>query len=195
MSQPDRTTQYYVPKLQQVGLHRIHADPQARDMSIAVGHFPAAYARQDLARHVGKRYDILSKSETMGISWGSMTEKRWLRVSPFPDIIIPFILKGLNTRGIQTGFREMMVFVSEHAEATRSVVAKVFTFAEAKEAFEYIKCQSHVGKVVIQVFSRFCPAQCSDFDGFVSGNQKLNPNVLDELARLRRKTKVRKKVV
>ncbi|KAJ6546679.1 NAD-P-binding protein [Mycena vulgaris] len=71
----------------------------------------------------------------------------------FPDIVLPSVMKGLKFRGIQVGstarFREMNAFISEHE--IRPVIAKVFPFAEAKKAYEYLESQAHVGKVVIRI--------------------------------------------
>ncbi|KAJ7486680.1 hypothetical protein FB451DRAFT_772440 [Mycena latifolia] len=73
----------------------------------------------------------------------------------FPDIVMPSIMKGLKFRGIQTGsidlFRKMTAFMAAHSEGTRPVVAKVFPFEEAKEAYAYLEGHGHVGKVVIRV--------------------------------------------
>lgn len=80
-------------------------------------------------------------------------------------------MKGINFRGIQIGsvelyvesfsfryaipdairFRQMMAFIAEHVEGTRPVVAKVFPFEEAREAYEYLEAGGHMGKVVIRV--------------------------------------------
>jgi NADPH:quinone reductase-like Zn-dependent oxidoreductase len=40
---------------------------------------------------------------------------------------------------------------SIEANSLKPVVDKVFTFDEAKEAYEHLKSQKHVGKVVIKV--------------------------------------------
>ncbi|KAJ7131172.1 NAD-P-binding protein [Mycena epipterygia] len=73
----------------------------------------------------------------------------------FPDITFPSIMKGIKFHGIQIGsvelFRQMMAFISNHFDGTRPVVAKVFPFEQAREAYEYLEAGGHVGKVVIQV--------------------------------------------
>ncbi|KAF7355954.1 Alcohol dehydrogenase superfamily protein [Mycena venus] len=73
----------------------------------------------------------------------------------FPDIVLPSIMKGFRWRGIQVGsvelFRKMIAFIETHRDATRPVVGKVFAFAEAREAYEYLASHGHVGKVVIRV--------------------------------------------
>ncbi|KAJ6548706.1 alcohol dehydrogenase superfamily protein [Mycena capillaripes] len=75
-------------------------------------------------------------------------------VTDFPDIVLPSIMKGLKWRGIQVGsvelFRKMVAFIEAHSEL-RPVVGKVFPFAEAREAYEFLGSHGHIGKIVIRV--------------------------------------------
>ncbi|KAJ7055292.1 alcohol dehydrogenase superfamily protein [Mycena amicta] len=74
---------------------------------------------------------------------------------PAVDIIGPCLRKLLKIRGIYVGsvsqFQAMNRLLSANPETTRPLVDKVFAFDEAKEAFEYLESQKHVGKVVIAV--------------------------------------------
>ena len=38
-----------------------------------------------------------------------------------------------------------------HPEVTRPVISKVFPFEEARQAYEHLESQAHVGKIVIKV--------------------------------------------
>ncbi|KAJ5339932.1 Polyketide synthase enoylreductase [Penicillium brevicompactum] len=57
-------------------------------------------------------------------------------------------LKGI-INGPKDRFEEMIRFYEEHQ--VRPVVNRVFSFAEAKQAFEFLESGSHFGKVVIKV--------------------------------------------
>ncbi|KAJ5325303.1 uncharacterized protein N7506_008405 [Penicillium brevicompactum] len=57
-------------------------------------------------------------------------------------------LKGI-INGPKDRFEEMIRFYEEHQ--IRPVVNRVFSFAEAKQAFEFLESGSHFGKVVIKV--------------------------------------------
>lgn len=46
-------------------------------------------------------------------------------------------------------FEDTNKFVTEHK--IKPIVDKVFEFEQAKEAYEYLQKQKHVGKVVIRV--------------------------------------------
>nr|GAT57163.1 alcohol dehydrogenase superfamily protein [Mycena chlorophos] len=75
--------------------------------------------------------------------------------APAVSIIGPAIGKQLKIRGIYVGsvsqFQAMNRLLAANPETTRPVIDKVFPFAEAKDAFGYLKSQKHVGKVVIRV--------------------------------------------
>lgn len=70
-------------------------------------------------------------------------------------IFISTIMKAVNLRGIQIGsvaqFQDMNRLISANPEKTRPIVDRVFSFEEAKKAYDYLASQAHVGKVVIQV--------------------------------------------
>lgn len=51
--------------------------------------------------------------------------------------------------GPRTELEDMVRFIE--AKGLKPVIDKEFAFSEAKEAFEYVKAQKHVGKVVIRV--------------------------------------------
>lgn len=61
--------------------------------------------------------------------------------------------RALTLKGIINGpadrFEEMMRFAEKHE--IHPVICKVFSFKEAKEAFNFLASGSHFGKVVIQV--------------------------------------------
>lgn len=57
-------------------------------------------------------------------------------------------LKGI-INGPKDRFEEMIRFYETHQ--IHPVVNRIFTFTEAKEAFEFLESGSHFGKVVIQV--------------------------------------------
>ena len=63
--------------------------------------------------------------------------------------------KNVTLKGILNGprdrFEEMNAFYTQHG--IRPIVDKVFEFAEAKEALQYLYSGSHFGKVVINVKS------------------------------------------
>jgi NADPH:quinone reductase-like Zn-dependent oxidoreductase len=45
----------------------------------------------------------------------------------------------------------MVTFIEANGTTTRPVVGRVFPFQHAKEAYEFLRSQGHVGKVVIRV--------------------------------------------
>lgn len=61
--------------------------------------------------------------------------------------------KNLVVRGIYVGSRQMFEAMNAAIamNGIRPVIDKVFPFAQAKEAYHYMKSQAHVGKVVIRV--------------------------------------------
>ncbi|KAH9852962.1 NAD-P-binding protein [Lenzites betulinus] len=66
---------------------------------------------------------------------------------------IKILSKAINVRGIligsRTQFEDMNRLIS--AVKLKPVVDKVFSFEKAREAYEYLTSQKHVGKVVIKV--------------------------------------------
>ncbi|KAF5391750.1 hypothetical protein D9757_001754 [Collybiopsis confluens] len=71
------------------------------------------------------------------------------------DVVFPTIRKACYIRGIQIGsiaqFKDMNRLLALHPEVTRPVIDKVFSFEDARQAYEYLHSQAHVGKVVIKV--------------------------------------------
>ncbi|KAJ7476579.1 alcohol dehydrogenase superfamily protein [Mycena latifolia] len=59
---------------------------------------------------------------------------------PAVDIVFTGIRKGLNIRGV--------LLIEANLGMTRPVIAKVFPFEQAKDAYAYLESQAHVGKVV-----------------------------------------------
>ncbi len=66
---------------------------------------------------------------------------------------VPMMRKGLVVRGIYVGSRQMFEAMNAAIalHAIRPEIDRVFPFAEAREAYHYMKSQAHVGKVVIRV--------------------------------------------
>jgi NADPH:quinone reductase-like Zn-dependent oxidoreductase len=67
--------------------------------------------------------------------------------------LFPIVHKSASVFGIYVGSREMFVGMNRAFEQSelRPVIDKVFSFAAAAEAYEYMASGSHFGKVVIQV--------------------------------------------
>jgi len=69
------------------------------------------------------------------------------------NVPVKTLFQAANVRGILIGsrkqFEDMNRLIS--GQQIRPVVDKVFTFEQAKEAYEYLASQKHVGKVVIKV--------------------------------------------
>lgn len=63
------------------------------------------------------------------------------------------IMSGAVLRGVLVGSRQLFQDMNKAFEASKikPAVDKVFAFEQAKEAFEHLKSQNHVGKVVIKV--------------------------------------------
>ncbi|KZT21275.1 NAD-P-binding protein [Neolentinus lepideus HHB14362 ss-1] len=61
--------------------------------------------------------------------------------------------KGIHVRGILIGPRSAFENMNRLIEVNdvKPAVSKVFSFEQAKEAYEFLQAQKHVGKVVIQV--------------------------------------------
>ncbi|KZP05659.1 alcohol dehydrogenase superfamily protein [Athelia psychrophila] len=69
------------------------------------------------------------------------------------DAVIGLLFKGARMRGVLLGslaqFKDMNRLIS--ANKIRPVVAEVFPFEKAREAFEALGSQKHVGKIVIKI--------------------------------------------
>jgi NADPH:quinone reductase-like Zn-dependent oxidoreductase len=67
--------------------------------------------------------------------------------------IFPIVHKSATVFGIYVGSREMFEELNRALEQSnvRPVIDKIFSFASAPEAFEYMASGSHFGKVVIRV--------------------------------------------
>ncbi|KZP27895.1 alcohol dehydrogenase superfamily protein [Athelia psychrophila] len=69
------------------------------------------------------------------------------------DAVLGLLFKGARMRGVMLGslaqFKDMNRLIS--ANKIRPVVAKVFPFEKARDAFEALASQTHVGKIVIKV--------------------------------------------
>jgi NADPH:quinone reductase-like Zn-dependent oxidoreductase len=67
--------------------------------------------------------------------------------------IFPIVHKSATVFGIYVGSREMFEELNRALEQSnvRPVIDKIFPFASAPEAFEYMASGSHFGKVVIRV--------------------------------------------
>lgn len=76
-------------------------------------------------------------------------------VSGFGGEVNPFSLamSAKHMVGIYVGSRTMLEHTAEHmvGAGIKPVVGKVFPFAEAKEAYRYLKSGKHFGKVVIEI--------------------------------------------
>ncbi|KZT21277.1 NAD(P)-binding protein [Neolentinus lepideus HHB14362 ss-1] len=61
--------------------------------------------------------------------------------------------KGINVRGVLVGPRSSFEDMNRLIEVNdvKPAVSKVFSFEQAKEAYEFLQAQKYVGKVVIQV--------------------------------------------
>ncbi|KAI0077018.1 NAD-P-binding protein [Panus rudis PR-1116 ss-1] len=73
--------------------------------------------------------------------------------SKVSDLVLKLIFKGAIYRAILVGsvtqFEDMNRLIEGHK--LRPIVDKVFPFDKAKDAYEYLASQKHVGKVVIKV--------------------------------------------
>jgi NADPH:quinone reductase-like Zn-dependent oxidoreductase len=63
----------------------------------------------------------------------------------------PLLMKGARLQGIYVGSREMFEAMNRAIELNRvrPVIDRAFPFAEAPEAFRYLKAAGHFGKIVI----------------------------------------------
>ena len=66
---------------------------------------------------------------------------------------LPILMKGVRVQGIYVGSREMFEAMNQAiaANCLRPVVARVFSFEQAREAYRYLESGAHFGKVVIKV--------------------------------------------
>ena len=64
---------------------------------------------------------------------------------------MPILRRNLRVQGLYVGNRQMFEAMNRaiEAEGLKPVVDKVFSFAQAKDAYRYMKSQSHFGKIVI----------------------------------------------
>jgi NADPH:quinone reductase-like Zn-dependent oxidoreductase len=64
---------------------------------------------------------------------------------------MPILRRNLRLQGIYVGSTQMFEAMNRAIEAAqlRPVIDKVFSFAEAKQAYKHLQSQSHFGKVVI----------------------------------------------
>lgn len=72
-----------------------------------------------------------------------------------PDIAGPMVFKGLTLRGLYVGSRDHFIQMNKAIthHKIKPVIDKVFSFDQAKEAYQYLQSQQHIGKVVIKVTS------------------------------------------
>ncbi|BFZ61988.1 hypothetical protein YB2330_003067 [Saitoella coloradoensis] len=70
-----------------------------------------------------------------------------------PPVSMLALTRHANLHGILIGSKRMFEDMNKHIAQSNIVpiVDKVFKFEEAKEAFEYLESQKHVGKVVVKV--------------------------------------------
>ncbi|KZT21809.1 NAD(P)-binding protein [Neolentinus lepideus HHB14362 ss-1] len=69
------------------------------------------------------------------------------------SVPLKILQKGINVRGVLVGPRSSFEDMNRLIEVNnvKPAVSKVFSFEKAKEAYEFLQAQKHVGKVVIQV--------------------------------------------
>ncbi|WP_193200446.1 zinc-dependent alcohol dehydrogenase family protein [Nostoc sp. MG11] len=66
---------------------------------------------------------------------------------------MPILFKSLTVQGIYVGSREMFEAMNQAMQKyqIKPIIDRVFPFAEAPEAYRYLKSAAHFGKVVIQL--------------------------------------------
>ncbi|WP_445635320.1 NAD(P)-dependent alcohol dehydrogenase [Nostoc sp. DSM 114161] len=66
---------------------------------------------------------------------------------------MPILFKSLTVQGIYVGSREMFEAMNQTIQQhqIKPIIDRVFPFAEAREAYHYLKSAAHFGKVVISV--------------------------------------------
>ena len=64
---------------------------------------------------------------------------------------MPILRRNLRVQGLYVGNRQMFEAMNRAIEAggLKPVIDRVFSFAEAKEAYRHLKSQRHFGKIVI----------------------------------------------
>jgi len=67
--------------------------------------------------------------------------------------IIPVFMRQVRLQGVLVGHRESLEAMNRaiEAHAMRPVIDRVFPFAEARQAFEYMKTGRHFGKICIRI--------------------------------------------
>ncbi|KAF7311772.1 Alcohol dehydrogenase superfamily protein [Mycena indigotica] len=74
---------------------------------------------------------------------------------PAVSVVVPAIWKELHIRGNSIGsvahFRCLLRVLAARPEMTRPVIDRVFDFADARAALQYVGKQQHVGKVVVRM--------------------------------------------
>ncbi len=67
--------------------------------------------------------------------------------------LLPILMKNLSVQGIYVGSRDMFEAMNKAISANnlKPVIDKVYPFAQAKEAFQYLESAQHFGKVVIRI--------------------------------------------
>ncbi|KAG6865657.1 hypothetical protein C0991_000576 [Blastosporella zonata] len=73
------------------------------------------------------------------------------------SIVLSAVQNAVTLRGVQIGsvaqFIDMNKLISAHPESTRPLIDRVFPFEQAKDAYNYLALQAHVGRVIIKVAS------------------------------------------
>jgi NADPH:quinone reductase-like Zn-dependent oxidoreductase len=108
---------------------------QGADLVIEVGG-GGTLAKSIRATRVGGRISLI----------GVLTGKDAL-INP-----LPILFYSLSVQGIFVGSREMFEAMSRAitAHRLRPVIDRVFSFAQAREAYQYMKSAAHFGKIVIK---------------------------------------------
>jgi len=97
--------------------------------------------------------DTLNKS-IQALRWGGQISLVGLLTGADTQLnMLPIFSKNIRVQGVAIGSREM--FEAMNRSITQSkmhpVVDRVFPFAEAREAFEYLESGRHFGKIVISI--------------------------------------------
>ncbi|MFN6517705.1 MAG: zinc-dependent alcohol dehydrogenase family protein [Nostoc sp. CreGUA01] len=68
---------------------------------------------------------------------------------------MPILFKSLTVQGIYVGSREMFEVMNQTIQQhqIKPIIDRVFPFAEAREAYHYLKSAAHFGKIVININS------------------------------------------
>jgi NADPH:quinone reductase-like Zn-dependent oxidoreductase len=72
---------------------------------------------------------------------------------PTPVDLTPVLMRNLRIQGVVAGSRDMLqrMLATLDADSPRPVIDRVFDFAEAPAAFDYLAEGRHVGKVIIGI--------------------------------------------